>query len=126
MKPKKRSVPSSPSPQTLPKAPTGIAGVDDVTRGGLPRGRPTLVCGTAGCGKTLFATEFLVRGATRFDEPGVFVAFEESSAELTANVRSLGFDLDDLVARNKIAIDHVRVEREEIEETGEYNLDGLF
>src|SRR5215212_2363767 len=81
----------------LPKAPTGIAGLDEITAGGLPRGRPTLVCGSAGCGKTLLAMEFLVRGAVQFDEPGVFMAFEESAEELTRNVRSLGFDLDDLV-----------------------------
>jgi circadian clock protein KaiC len=110
----------------LPKCRTGIQGLDEVTGGGLPRGRPTLVCGAAGCGKTLLATEFLVRGATEFDEPGVFMAFEETAAELTANVRSLGFDLDDLIAANRLAIDHVRVERSEIEETGEYDLDGLF
>src|SRR3954447_8595129 len=84
--------------RTLPKCPTGIAGLDEVTGGGLPRGRPTLVCGNAGCGKTLLAMEFLVRGATQFGEPGVFLAFEETEDELTQNVRSLGFDLDELVA----------------------------
>ena len=110
----------------LPKCPTGIQGLDEVTGGGLPRGRPTLVCGAAGCGKTLLATEFLVRGATQYGEPGVFMAFEETAPELTANVRSLGFDLDGLTARNQLAIDHVRVERSEIEETGEYDLEGLF
>ncbi len=110
----------------LPKCPTGIQGLDDVTGGGLPKGRPTLLCGAAGCGKTLLATEFLVRGATEYDEAGVFVAFEETAPELSANVRSLGFDLDDLMANNKLAIDHVRVERSEIEETGEYDLEGLF
>ncbi len=110
----------------LPKCETGIQGLDEITGGGIPRGRPTLVCGAAGCGKTLFATEFLVRGVTQYDEAGVFLAFEETAAELTANVRSLGFDLDDLMAKNKLAIDHVRVERAEIEETGEYDLEGLF
>jgi circadian clock protein KaiC len=111
---------------TLPKAPTGIGGLDEITFGGLPRGRPTLVCGSAGCGKTLLAMEFLVRGAMEFGEPGVFVAFEETTDELTQNVRSLGFDLDDLVRRKKLLVDHVRVERSEIEETGEYDLEGLF
>ena len=81
----------------LPKAPTGIQGLDELTRGGLPRGRPTLVCGSAGCGKTVLGIEFLVRGATQFNEPGVLMAFEETAEELTQNVRSLGFDLDELV-----------------------------
>ncbi len=110
----------------LPKCPTGIAGLDDVTGGGLPRGRPTLVCGGPGCGKTLLAAEFLVRGATRFGEPGVFMLFEETAAELAANVRSLGFDLDDLVARKRLAVDYVYIERSEIDETGAYDLEGLF
>src|SRR4029077_4957378 len=82
--------------RTLPKAPTGIQGLDEITQGGFPRGRPTLVCGSAGAGKTLLAMEFLVRGATEYDEPGVFMAFEETAPELTQNVRSLGFDLDEL------------------------------
>src|SRR5882757_7453370 len=86
----------------LPKTPTGIRGLDEVTGGGLPRGRPTLVCGPAGCGKTLLAAEFIVRGITEFDEPGVFVAFEESAADLTANVASLGFDLARLEADNML------------------------
>src|SRR5438477_11838460 len=111
---------------SLPKTPTGIEGLDEVTGGGLPRGRPTLVCGNAGCGKTLLAMEFLVRGATQFGEPGVFMAFEETESELTDNVRSLGFDLDDLAAAKKVVLDHVRVERGEIEETGEFDLEGLF
>lgn len=111
---------------TLPKAPTGIQGLDEITAGGFPRGRPTLVCGAAGCGKTLLATEFLVRGATEFGEPGVLMTFEENAAELTANVRSLGFDLDRLVRAKKLAVDHVYVERSEIEQTGEYDLEGLF
>jgi circadian clock protein KaiC len=110
----------------LAKAATGIQGLDEITSGGLPRGRPTLVCGGAGCGKTLFATEFLVRGAIEFGEPGVFMTFEETVAELTQNVRSLGFNLDDLVKQKKLAMDFVRVERHEIEETGEYDLEGLF
>ena len=116
-------VPVSPG---LAKAPTGIQGLDEITGGGLPRGRPTLVCGSAGCGKTLLAMEFLVRGATQFGEPGVFMSFEETTQELTQNVRSLGFDLDDLVKQKKLAMDFVRVERNEIEETGEYDLEGLF
>ena len=111
---------------TLAKAPTGIEGLDEITGGGLPAGRPTLVCGSAGCGKTMLAMEFLVRGATQFGEPGVFMMFEENAAEISANVRSLGFDLEKLVAENKIALDHVHIERSEIEETGEYNLEGLF
>ena len=111
---------------TLPKCPTGIAGLDDVTGGGLPKGRPSLVCGGPGCGKTLLAAEFLVRGATRYGEPGVFMAFEETAEELAANVRSLGFDLDDLIAHKKLAVDYVYVERSEIDETGEYDLEGLF
>ena len=111
---------------TLPKTPTGISGLDEITLGGLPRGRPTLVCGAAGCGKTLFAMEFLLRGAEQFGEPGVFMAFEETEQDLSQNVRSLGFDLDRMVADNKISVDHVRVERSEIEETGDYDLEGLF
>ncbi|HSE37745.1 MAG TPA: ATPase domain-containing protein, partial [Blastocatellia bacterium] len=106
----------------LRKSPTGIGGLDDITGGGLPTGRPTLICGSAGCGKTLFGTEFLVHGATRYGEPGVFMSFEETAEELTKNVASLGFDLRDLIARKKLLIDHVQVERSEIEETGEYDL----
>ncbi|AHF92587.1 KaiC 1 [Opitutaceae bacterium TAV5] len=111
---------------SLPKCPTGIHGLDEITGGGLPRGRPTLICGGAGCGKTLFATEFLVRGAMEFGEPGVFMCFEETEAELSANVASLGFDLAGLVRRKKILLEHVHVERSEIHETGEYDLEGLF
>lgn len=112
--------------RSLPKAPTGIPGLDEITKGGLPRGRPTLVCGSAGCGKTLLAMEFLVRGATEYGEPGIFMAFEETAEELTQNVRSLGFDLTKLIKQKKLALDFVRVERSEIEETGEYDLEGLF
>jgi circadian clock protein KaiC len=111
---------------SIPKAPTGIQGLDEITGGGLPAGRPTLVCGSAGAGKTMLAAEFIVRGATEFGEPGVFMMFEESAEELTANVRSLGFDLDKLAAQKKIALDHVHIERSEIEETGDYDLEGLF
>src|SRR5678810_98826 len=117
---------SKPTLRTLEKARTGINGLDEITEGGLPRGRPTLICGDAGCGKTLFSIEFIVKGATEFNEPGVFVAFEEKAEELTTNVASLGYDLDELVRQKKIRIDHVHIERSEIEETGEYNLDGLF
>jgi circadian clock protein KaiC len=110
----------------LPKCPTGIQGLDEITGGGLPRGRPTLVCGGAGCGKTLLAAEFLVRGAVQFDEPGVLMAFEETEKELKANVASLGFDLTGLVQRKKIVIDYVHIERSEVQESGEYDLEGLF
>ncbi|MFI5337288.1 MAG: circadian clock protein KaiC, partial [Opitutales bacterium] len=110
----------------LPKCPTGIQGLDEITGGGLPRGRPTLVCCGAGCGKTLLAVEFLVRGAVQFGEPGVFMAFEETVAELEANVASLGFDLTGLVRRKKIMIDYVHLERSELHESGEYDLEGLF
>ena len=110
----------------LPKCPTGISGLDEITGGGLPAGRPTLVCGGAGCGKTLLAMEFIVRGIREFDEPGIFMAFEETEKELAANVASLGYDLDDLQKKNKLVLDHVHVERSEIEETGEYDLEGLF
>jgi circadian clock protein KaiC len=110
----------------LAKAPTGIAGLDELTQGGLPRGRPTLVSGRAGCGKTVLGLEFLVRGAVEFGEPGVIVSFEETGEELATNVKSFGFDLEKLVAEKKLVLDFVSVERHEIEETGEYNLDGLF
>jgi circadian clock protein KaiC len=110
----------------LPRCPTGIQGLDEITGGGLPRGRTTLVCGGAGCGKTLLAAEYLVRGAVEFDEPGVFMAFEETEADLEANVAPLGFDLSGLVRRKKIVLDHVHLERSEITETGEYDLEGLF
>lgn len=114
------------SSAALPKAPTGIHGLDEITGGGFPQGRPTLVCGSAGCGKTLLAMEFIVRGATQFGEPGVFMAFEETGSELAQNVRSLGFDLDKLIRQKKLIVDFVRVERNEIEETGEYDLEALF
>jgi circadian clock protein KaiC len=110
----------------LEKCPTGISGLDEITGGGLPKGRPTLVVGSAGSGKTLMSMEFLVNGAMKYNEPGVFVAFEETSEELSKNVASLGFDVQALVAKRKIAIDYVYIERSEIEETGEYDLEGLF
>ena len=112
--------------QSLPKSPTGIKGLDEITGGGLPKGRPTLVCGNAGCGKTLLAMEFLVRGAIQFKEPGVFIAFEETEKELTTNVASLGFNLEDIAAKKMMLIEHVHIERSEIEEAGEYDLEGLL
>jgi circadian clock protein KaiC len=118
--------PVQPLFSTLPKTATGIQGLDEITGGGLPKGRPTLVCGNAGCGKTLLAMEFLVRGATQFNEPGVFMAFEETEKELTTNVASLGFDLDELSDRKMILLEHIHIERSEIEETGEYDLEGLL
>jgi circadian clock protein KaiC len=114
------------SSKTLRKALTGIQGLDEITGGGLPRGRPTLVSGGAGSGKTLFGLEFLVRGATQYDEPGVFMSFEETIPDLTVNAASLGFDLGRLVADKKLFIDHVHVSRNEGGATGEYDLDGLF
>nr|WP_294944462.1 circadian clock protein KaiC [uncultured Mucilaginibacter sp.] len=115
-----------PANAALPKTLTGITGLDEITEGGLPTGRPTLVCGQAGCGKTLLSLEFIIRGATQYNEPGVFVAFEEKSDELAMNVASLGFDIKQLQADKKIKIDHVHIDRSEIEETGEYDLEGLF
>ncbi|CAN5377390.1 circadian clock protein KaiC [soil metagenome] len=112
--------------KSLSKSLTGITGLDEITGGGLPQGRPTLVCGSAGSGKTLFSLEFIVRGALEFNEPGVFMAFEEKAEELSINVASLGFDLDQLQKDKLIKLDHVHIERSEIEETGEYDLDGLF
>jgi circadian clock protein KaiC len=117
---------SQPSSKTLQKAATGIQGLDEITGGGLPQGRPTLISGGAGAGKTLFGLEFLVRGATQYDESGVFISFEESIPDLTKNVASLGFDLDRLVADKKLFVDHVSIARSELGETGEYDLDGLF
>jgi len=110
----------------IPKCLTGITGLDQITEGGLPKGRPTLLCGPAGCGKTILAMEFLVRGATEFNEPGVFMSFEETGEELSQNVASMGYDLPALCARKKLSVDYVRVERSEIEETSEYDLEGLF
>ena len=123
----KRSGNEAPSaaPQ-LAKAPTGITGLDEITYGGLPRGRPTLLCGGAGCGKTLLAMEFLVRGALDYDEPGVFMSFEETEDELVENARSLGFDLRRLSARRRLVLEYVRLEPAELTETGEYDLEGLF
>jgi circadian clock protein KaiC len=110
----------------LPKCPTGIQGLDEITGGGLPQGRPTLICGTAGCGKTLLGMEFLFRGATQYNEPGVFIAFEETAEELTQNVVSLGWDLNHLIAEGRLSIDHFYINPAEIQETGEYDLEGIF
>lgn len=113
-------------PTSLPKTPTGITGLDEVTGGGFPKGRPTLICGSAGCGKTLFGIQFLAEGLTRYNEPGVLMSFEETKADLTANVKSLGIDLEKFISGGKLRIDHVKIERSEIEETGEYDLEALF
>ena len=127
--PKTKARPTRASRSTskaLPKAPTGIRGFDAITQGGVPRGRPTLICGGPGCGKTIFGVEFLVRGIEQFNEPGVFVAFEETSEDLSKNVASLGYDLDRLQANKKLAVDYVHLDPNDIEETGGYTLDGLF
>lgn len=122
----KRSSDDDHSSSSLAKAATGVSGFDEITLGGLPAGRPTLVCGGPGCGKTLFAMTFLVNGATEFDEPGVFMSFEEASEDLVQNVVSLGYDVQVLIDNKRLALDYVRVEKGEIEEAGEYDLDGLF
>lgn len=113
-----------PARSTLPKTPTGISGLDEITGGGLPTGRTTLVCGAAGAGKTLFAIEFVVMGILYHDEPGVIISFEEKIPDLEANVSSLGFNLKKLEKDARLKIDYVRIERSEIEETGEYDLSG--
>jgi hypothetical protein len=123
---RKAHAPASPVRTQLTKAPTGIEGLDEITFGGLPTGRTTLLYGSAGCGKTLLAMEFIVRGAMQFNEPGVFVAFEESATELAENVASLGFDLNGLIARQQVVVDAVRIDRTDIEEAGDYDLEGLF
>ena len=115
-----------PSINIFPKTPTGIDGLDEITGGGFPQGRPTLLCGSAGSGKTVLAIQFLIKGITEYNEPGVFMSFEESVKDLTLNVKSLGFDLERSIAQKKLKIDYVRVERSEIQETGEYDLEGLF
>src|SRR6201996_8216251 len=123
---RKSAAAAAPTSVHLPKTPTGIGGLDDLTLGGLPTGRPTLLCGSAGCGKTLFGMTFLVNGATKFGETGVFMSFEEREQDLAANVHSLGFDVEELISQKKLVIDYVRIERAEIEESGEYDLEGLF
>jgi circadian clock protein KaiC len=125
----KERVPATPRHKAqlgIAKAPTGISGFDELTSGGLPLGRPALVCGGAGCGKTVFGLEFLVRGATQYGEPGAIFTFEERGDELAANVASFGFDLTGLITQKKLVVDHIRIDRSEMEEVGEYNLDGLF
>src|SRR6476646_7021793 len=112
--------------KSIAKTKTGISGLDEITNGGLPQGRPTLICGGPGCGKTLMAIEFVVRGATLYNEHGVVMTFEEKTEELTLNVASLGFDLEKLQRNKKLRLDYVHIDRSEIEETGEYDLDGLF
>ena len=111
---------------SFPKTPTGVDGLNEITEGGFPKGRPTLICGSAGCGKTVLAMQFLIKGITEYNEPGVFMSFEESPKDLTQNVKSLGFDLEKSIEQKKLKIDYVRVERSEIQETGEYDLEGLF
>src|SRR6185437_16599870 len=110
----------------LLKTPTGIEGLDEITGGGFPLGRPVLICGSAGSGKTILAIQFLMKGITEHDEPGVFMSFEESAVDLAKNAGSLGFDLETSIAQKKLKIDYVRLERSEIQETGEYDLEGLF
>jgi len=122
----KRRQTTSTAPQELAKSPTGIRGLDDITGGGLPRGRSTLVCGGAGCGKTLLGVEFLVRGILNHNEAGVFVSFEEQPEALAANVHSLGFDLEKLISQGKLLVDHVAVDSNDVVESGDYSLDGLF
>lgn len=112
--------------EAIRKTPTGIAGLDEIMSGGIPTGRATLVCGGPGCGKTVLGMEFLVHGVVEFHEPGVFMAFEETKGELDENFASMRFDLEDLCAKKKLYVEHVRVERSEIEETGAYDLEGLF
>ena len=122
----RRKTSRPPSTVRLRKTLTGIQGLDEITGGGLPSGRPTLVSGGAGAGKTMFGLEFLVRGATQYGEPGVFISFEETIPDLAENALSLGFDLNRLVAQKKLFLDHVSISRAEISETGEFDLDGLF
>src|SRR5271155_470228 len=112
--------------EPIEKAPSGIRGLDEITGGGLPRGRTTIVCGGPGCGKTMLGIEFLVRGAIEFDEPGVLMAFEETPADIATNVASLGFDIEDLADRKKLFLDYISVDPSEIQETGDYDLEGLF
>src|SRR6202000_2537222 len=110
----------------FPKTQTGVEGLDEITEGGFPKGRPTLICGGAGCGKTLLSMQFLIKGIVDYNEPGVFMSFEETDRDITLNVKSLGFDIEKLKQEKKLIIDHVRVERSEIDEAGEYDLEGLF
>src|SRR5687767_591997 len=121
-----KSSPRTASARPVPKTPTGIQGLDEITGGGLPRGRPTLVSGGPGCGKTILGMEFLINGARRYGEPGVFMSFEETVEDLTLNLASLGLDPRKLSARKQLALDYVHIEPGEIQETGAYDLEGLF
>src|ERR1700759_977236 len=121
----KKAAVDTPGPR-LRKVPTGINGFDEITEGGLPTGRPTLVCGSAGCGKTLFASTFLVHGARDLGEPGVFVSFEERPSDIVSNVASLGFELGELINTNKIHIEHISIDPSELAEIGDYDLEALF
>ena len=126
MRPKQQKAAIVSSPATLGKSPSGIKGLDEITGGGLPTGRPTLICGAAGCGKTLMAAEFVVRGAAQYNEPGAIILFEETAEELTANMRSIGYDLDTMQSQGQLALDFIRVDPAELIETGSYDLEGLF
>ena len=126
MRPKQQKAAIASSPATLGKSPSGIKGLDEITGGGLPTGRPTLICGAAGCGKTLMAAEFVVRGAAQYNEPGAIILFEETAEELTANMRSIGYDLDTMQSQGQLALDFIRVDPAELIETGSYDLEGLF
>ena len=126
MRPKQQKTAIASSPAALGKSPSGIKGLDEITGGGLPTGRPTLICGAAGCGKTLMAAEFVVRGAAQYNEPGAIILFEETAEELTANMRSIGYDLDAMQSQGQLALDFIRVDPAELIETGSYDLEGLF
>lgn len=117
---------TTPGFPVIEKAPSGIEGLDEITFGGLPKGRPTLLCGTAGCGKTLFSMTFLVQGAVLYGEPGVFIAFEEKPEDLVKNVGSLHYDIQGLIAEGRLAVDHIHIDRNQVEESGDYDLEGLF
>ena len=110
----------------FPKSQTGIRGFDDITDGGLPKNRPTLIAGEPGCGKTVLAMEFIVNGAVMFNEPGVFMTFEESTDELALNMSSFGYDLHALLDKNKIYLEQVQMNAEVIQEAGRYGIEGLF
>ncbi len=110
----------------FPKSLTGIQGLDDITTGGIPKGRPTLLLGNTGCGKTIMAMEFIVNGIVKYNEPGLFVAFEEKTDELEVNVKSLGYDLETHVANKKLQLEHIQIDRDESMETGQYDIEGLF
>src|SRR5690242_19402546 len=116
----------SPPTDILEKTPTGIEGLDEITSGGLPKGRPTLVCGSAGCGKTMLSIEFLIRGILEYGENGVFVAFDESPEDLAKNVASLGFTLKDLEDQGKLIVEHIHIDKSQMAVAGSYDLEGLF